>query len=468
MTLKVDQPSAAVCEMAKQWHVVDALMGGTPAMRAAGKTYLPQWPNEEDDSYEARLKVATLFPAYERTVSVMAGKPFAKALTLSDDTPDQIRTWAEDIDLQGVNLHTFASEMFYQGIGWGYGGILVDAPKPTRKVSGRPSTRKEQQEQGVRPYWSRIRHDQILGWRTTKGSGPKKLTMLRIIEADTEDDGDYGELAIFRIRVLRPGSYELWEARADRRAKGGTSYKEVESGTTGVNEITFAPVYGVKTGFMTARPPMQNLAYLNVEHWQSKSDQQNILHFARVPILFGRQLGDSSIVIGAATAVKGDFEKSDLKFVEHTGASIGAGRQSMLDLEEEMIQSGAELLVKKPGQRSATESANDAEANKSDLQRHGESFEDTLDLSLYFTALYSSQKKGGKATLFKDYGAANLTEASGQLVNDMQSRGLIRRVTAVKEQQRRGILSADIDAETEVALAEEEGPEPGTLTDDEE
>src|SRR5690606_8317523 len=159
-------------------------------------------------------------------------------------TPDPIREWAEDIDLQGVNLHTFASEMFYQAIGWGYGGILVDAPKPTRKVAGRPSTRQEQREQGVRPYWLRIRHDQILGWRTTKGSGPKRLTMLRIVESDTEDDGDYGELEIFRIRVLKPGAYELWEARADRRTKSGTSYKIVEEGTTGVPKITFAPVCG--------------------------------------------------------------------------------------------------------------------------------------------------------------------------------------------------------------------------------
>jgi hypothetical protein len=31
--------------------------------------------------------------------------------------------------------------------------------------------------------------------------------------------------------------------------------------------------------------PLRDLAYLNVKHWQSQSDQDTILHVARVPIL---------------------------------------------------------------------------------------------------------------------------------------------------------------------------------------
>jgi hypothetical protein len=71
-----------------------------------------------------------------------------------------------------------------------------------------------------------------------------------------------------------------------------------------------------------------------------------------------------------------------------------------------MIQAGAELLVKKPGQRTATESANDAEANKCDLQRIVEDFEDSLDQALQMMADYAKLGKGGNVTLFKDFGAA--------------------------------------------------------------
>jgi peptidoglycan L-alanyl-D-glutamate endopeptidase CwlK len=61
--------------MADDWPLIDALMGGTKAMRGAGDRYLPRWPAEERDSYQARLATATLFPAYERTVSIMTAEP---------------------------------------------------------------------------------------------------------------------------------------------------------------------------------------------------------------------------------------------------------------------------------------------------------------------------------------------------------------------------------------------------------
>src|SRR6478672_13164360 len=105
MPLAVNEQSAEAKRLAEQWTVLEALQGGTPAMRAAGKAFLPQWPNEEAASYSARLATATLFPAYRRTVGVMASKPFSEKLALSEDAPASIVQWAEDIDRQGVSLH---------------------------------------------------------------------------------------------------------------------------------------------------------------------------------------------------------------------------------------------------------------------------------------------------------------------------------------------------------------------------
>ncbi|MGR5448171.1 DUF4055 domain-containing protein, partial [Vibrio jasicida] len=84
----------------------------------------------------------------------------------------------------------------------------------------------------------------------------------------------------------------------------------------------------------TGVPPLAELAYMNVEHWQSKSDQQTILHVARVPILFAKMLGDNKITVGGAAVVKCEDENGDLKYVEHGGAAIEAGRLSLLDLED--------------------------------------------------------------------------------------------------------------------------------------
>ena len=72
----VDTASSEVTEMAGNIELAKALLGGTSAMRAAGETYLPRWPNEDQTAYTCRLKVSTLFPAYKRTVATLAGKPF--------------------------------------------------------------------------------------------------------------------------------------------------------------------------------------------------------------------------------------------------------------------------------------------------------------------------------------------------------------------------------------------------------
>jgi hypothetical protein len=90
MTDSVRVRSAKVEAIAECWPMITALLGGTEEMREAGKTYLPQWPNEDDNFYKRRLAVATLLPAFSRTVEVLSGKPFSRPVTWADDVPARI------------------------------------------------------------------------------------------------------------------------------------------------------------------------------------------------------------------------------------------------------------------------------------------------------------------------------------------------------------------------------------------
>lgn len=452
MALKVNEQSPKVVAMSRNWPIAAALLGGTQAMRDAGETYLPKWPNEEADSYKTRKETATLFPAFGRTLGVMAGKPFAKALTLGDDVPVQIVEWMQDCDLEGRNLHTFASEMMEEVLGYGLAGVLVDYPRvgPIRTVA-------EERKIGARPYLVKIEHNQIIGWKAKSVNGVMKLTQLRLAETVEEDDGEYGVKAVERVRVLTPGAWELWQ----KGEKG--EYVMVESGTTSLAEIPFVPFYGRRMGFMMGVSPLMDLAYLNVKHWQSQSDQDTILHIARVPIL--AMIGaepETSMTVGASSAVRLP-QDADLKFVEHSGAAIAAGEASLDKLQEQMIQTGAELLIAQPGNRTATEANNDAEANKSELQRIVEAFEDSLDQCLQFVADWAKLGEGGRVSVFKDFAAGSLSEAAGQLILAFQQSGLITKKTAILQAQRIGILSPDIEPETELEAVAEEGPALGTM-----
>ena len=459
MTLNVKDPSPEVAAMGVDWAVCEALIGGTLAMRAAGEALMPRWPAEESAAWSARLKVATLMPAYRRTVSVMSGKPFAKALTYGEDVPPRIREMCDDIDRQGRNLHAFAADAFFRTLAFGIAGIHVDYPRLTGV-----RTLADERAAGARPYFRLIRHNQILGWKTDEVGGALRLVQMRLAEThDIADGGRWGAKTVRRVRVLEPGRYELWQ----EPEKDGEDYVLIDEGTTSpMQAIPFVPLYGFREAFMCGKAPLMDLAHLNVKHWQSQSDQDNILHVARVPILAATGIDDEKwkLTVGAQAAVKLP-SGSTLAYVEHSGAAINAGRQSLQDLEQQMIQTGAELLVKKPGDRSATEAANDADGNKSDLQRIAETFEDALDAALQYMADWIGEPTGGSVSLYKDFGAMSLGQASGQLVIAMQQGGLISKATAIREMQRRGELDAGLEPDEELAMLGEEGPALGTMGD---
>lgn len=461
MTKTVDSTSSAVDTMSQNWPIVKTLIGGTAAIRNAGKTYLPQWPKESDESYKARLTTATLYPAFKRTVEVLSSKPFSKTPEPSENVPKDMRHWFRDIDLQGRNLQAFAYEVMKDCISFGISGILVDHPKDdviSKRVNG-ISSKNDVKAAGVRPYFVHYPPGTVLGWRTERVNGVDKLIQLRLKETKLVSDGEYGETEVEQIRVFVPGAWQLWQKNEKKE------WFLVDEGTTTLKEIPFVAFYGNRTGFMTGESPLIELAYQNVEHYQSGSDQQAILHVARVPILSIIGGDEKSITVGTSSAVNLPHG-ADMKFVEHSGAAIGAGRQSLLDLEERMRQTGAELLVLQPGQITATQVHSENEANKCALQRITENFEDALDQCLQFMADWVGETEGGNVELFKDFGAASLSDASAQLLLQTNQSGKISDQTLISEFKRRGILAADLDFDDEQERISEQGPALGTVSEE--
>lgn len=428
-------------------------------MRKAGKTYLPQWPNEDSDSYKNRINTATLFPAFSRTCEVLTGKPFSKPVTFGKDVSPRIMEWCENIDLQGHNLHAFAAAVCFHALSYGMCGILVDFP-PTR---GRLKTKADEKAAGVRPYFVHLHAQNILGWRAERIGGVLTLTQLRFIESVAEPDGPFGEKIIEQVRVLYIGKWEVWRESGQVDADGKKVWLLYDKGTTTLKKIPYVPVYGKRTGFMQALPPLIELAHLNVEHWQSKSDQQTILHVARIPILFGKMLGDTPITVGASSAVIADDPAAELMFVEHTGQAIEAGRKELLDLEDRMRQVGAELLVIKPGNRTVVQTVSDNEAGMCSLQRIIQDEEDAIDQALQLLAEWVGEKEGGHVTIFNDFGVASLAEASLELLRDMNVDGTFSDESLYREAQRRGVISPDVDWKTEKDRIKQNAVKPGTV-----
>jgi len=456
----VSTKTDSVTAMEPDWELARALLGGTRAMRAAGQKYLPKWPNEEDEAYRCRLASAVLFPAYKRTIDTLTGKPFSEPITLGDDVPANIAEWTEDIDLRGRNIDAFAADLMESALGYGICGILVDYPK-TQGEDGKLlyPTRAAEIAAGVRPYCIQIHPWQILGWRDEYQGGVWRLTQLRLMECVDEPDGDYGVKSVEQVRVLTPGAWEL------QRQNDKKEWYSYDSGTTSLSIIPFVPVYGQRAGFMIGRPPLIEVANLNVAHWQCASDQQTILHMARVPILAVIGVDDTfQMTVGAASAVKIPLN-GDMKWVEHSGKAIEAGADELEALEERMRQAGAELLVLRPGKITATQTATENAVGMCALHRIANNLEDALDQALQICADWVGEPTGGSIQLFKDFGAASLAEASTQILLDAATANKISNETLFSELKRRGVVSPELTWEDERDKIDAQGPALGTMTD---
>jgi hypothetical protein len=169
------------------------------------------------------------------------------------------------------------------------------------------------------------------------------------------------------------------------------------SGNFTTSGIPLVTLYTKRTGFMRGSPPLLNLALLNIKHWQSQSEQDNILHVARVPLLsvFGLEDGQE-LTIGSSVATKfSDRSKQGMEYTEHTGTAINAGKISLEDLENQMRQAGAKLLrAENTSTKSDDQTHEEHMQENSPLYTMASSLEDALDNILQIMAEWLGEKEG--------------------------------------------------------------------------
>ena len=383
----VASTSAEVDQMAADWPMIDALMRGTGAMRKAGKSFLPQWPNESDDSYKNRVEASVLHPAFSKTVAIMAARPFVQDMKIEPKLPDTLSILDEDADRFNTGLQEFFADRFKEVLSFGLTGVLID------HTVGSGRTIAEEKAMGSRPYFCTYPAQSIVGWKQRNG----ELLQIRLMESVIEDEDQFNTMAVKQVRVLEPGKWFVY------RMNDKKDWVIHEEGTTSLDFVPFVFFYGVKSSFGVGVSPLLDLAHQNIEHWQSCSDQQHILHIARAPILFACGFKPEAIQIGGGNVVAAEEVGAKLLWVEHSGAAINSGRESIKDLEERMNQSGAELLIKRSGNTTATQVVSENEANKSLLQNITEEFEDGIELCLHYASKWVGASYIPEVDIYKDF-----------------------------------------------------------------
>lgn len=439
----ISTPNLDYNDMCVAWDINDALMGGTLEMRQQGETYLPKWPKEDSEGYKNRLCVATLLPAYDETIKQNVGRVFAEPIVLSADTPERIVELTKDIDMEGTRLDVWGQQFFSIAFQYGLAHALVDFP---RTDSAGIKTKAEEQASGVRPYVTMLNPRQVIGWKSKVEGGKVILTDLRIKEVIVVDGDDFGQTKVEQIRHIMPRKVEIHrKANGEGHESTWTLFEEWE---TTRDDIPLVTLYTKRTGFMRGTPPLLELAHLVIKHWQSQSEQDNILHVARVPILtaFGLEEGQE-LTIGSSTATTfSDRSKQGLEYVEHSGEAINSGKTSLDDLENQMRQAGAKLLrAENTSTKSNDQTHEEHMQENSPLYTMACSLEDALDNILQVMAEWIGENDGGSVDVRTelDVVAKTFDPKAALAVLELYQGGSIRQIDAVRVLQQLGYIDPD-------------------------
>lgn len=460
----VSQPCQAYNEMAKHWELIDDLLGGTLAMRKAGTTWLPREPKEDDESYNARLGRSILFEGYEDATSDLASRPFSKPVTMQGTLPESLQEVYDNPDGQGTDITQFAKDILSTCIHRGIAHILVDFPK-TPAGDGVKTSIADERRAGYRPIFVHIKPDQLIGWKSVIENGKTVLDMIRWKDTKTIYTSDFEEKKINIVRVYTRVGWQLWEENDKKE------YVLVEDGGhTYPDGIPLVTCYINKTGFMTAKPAMLGLAWMNLAHWQSYSDQKNLLRFARFPLLFFSGINEADIekdvVIGPGRKWSSTNENADCKFVEHTGAGIEAGQKDISDIEKRMELLGLEPLLSRSGDQTATGQSIDEAKSQSAIQSWIRAVETALRTAFEMAAKWLKTKISEEFNIdiYNDFGVSVRASADIDALLRMRQARDIDRITLLRETKRRGLLSEMTDPEEVSALVDSEGPALGLMT----
>jgi hypothetical protein len=434
---QVNDPNGAWMNQEPHWGLIEDLIGGTYEVRRRHRRYLPQEPRELDEAYDNRLARSTVPPYFVRLERMLAGMLIRKPVRLND-VSDTIREQLFDVDLQGNDLNVWCYETARRCIRYGHVGVLVDAP--AAGSSGRP-------------YWVSYTPREILGWRTELVDGAQKLVQLRLAEKVILPDGDYGEKQVEQIRVLTPGEFEIHQ-----RDDNG-EMRVVDEGTTSLSEIPFSVAYSNRVNVLESRPPLEDIAELNLKAYQIQSDLDNQLHISAVPMLafYGFPTAAEEVSAGPGEAISFPAD-GRAEYIEPAGSSFNSQFERLQQLEKQINELGLSAVL---GQKLSAETAEakriDRSQGDSTMMVIAQNMQDMIDNCLRFHADYLQEAQAGSSYVNRDFMGSRLEPADITALLQLYTAGTITQETLLTQLSEGEVLGDEFDVEEELDATQNGG-----------
>ena len=438
-------PDGQYWQQAIWWEPIRACLEGTAYLRTNAARYLPQNPMELDDSWRGRVSRSVYTPLVNRVIRTAVGLIMRKPIRLDGDDfwTDE---FSKDVDRQGTGLDEFVRNQLFLSIAYGHSSWLVDFPegKGIRTLL-------DQQQAQLRPYFVPVDPWSVIGWRQDPRKDLGALQQVRIKEVVSIPKGRFGNEFKQRVRVMEPDHWEVWERQDD----GPVTWIKIEEGPIELDQVPMVTTYSGKVGTLFSKPPMAELAHLNLAYAQRHSDLIQALHIAAQPLLILKGFDDQADPVGLS--VNNALllpPEGDAKYVEPASSAFDAQRAELEALADAIKSLGLAVLREdKNGVESGKAKALDRLDSNSMLAVLSKDLEQTLQQAFNLAGQYMGMEPP-TVVIDRDFDVEPIDGQTMTAINTLYQGGLLDQETALRILERGELFDDSIVVEEILAASE--------------
>jgi hypothetical protein len=406
------------------YHLVQTLYGGTPAIRKAGKRYLPAHEGEPPVSYKNRLSCAVLSNFFMDALRNISSRPFTRNISIKG--ADNL--YLEDVTRSKVSFAEFSKDAFMAGIGYGECFVVCDFPRTNREV-----TLAEVREKNIRPFLRLVNPLSIFDYREDDGV----CNYFRVATSRCEVSG-FKKQTIAQIKVYEPGLISVYE-------KDTQGVWVLVGGIPIETGVPFVPVTRLVLGveLHDRRPvsPMIDCAHKQIEHYQVSVGLRANLDMTAYPMLAGQGMNDPQgpIPSGPGTVLFAPAGRWEI--LEPSGASYTSLQNRVNAIEREIQILGLQPLIPQSGNIAALVGEIQASKAHTAIRAWSLILEEKMEEMLRQMAAWLDSNTEIEVSIDTDFGLSDSTMKEVSQLIAAFTAGAIDSNTLLAELSKRSFLS---------------------------
>ena len=322
---------------------------GDKAIKANAKTYVPKNKGVDIEDYNAIIQRSVFENFTEATAKGISGLIFAKEPTIS--LPASLELLKDNIDMDDNTIVDLSQNIVNELMEVGRCGLLIDVPNIDTTGMTKPQT----DALNIRAFTKLYKSETIINWRYEAINSVNKLTLLVLHEVYEDWSDRFTSTLKNRYRVYslidNVCYVEVFEEN-DKSFINTMDIKPVVVRGSTLNYIPFIPLTYKDISIIPVKPPLMDIANINLNYYGVAVERRNVIHFVGNPFFMGKGINTRddkgnalTITLGSSIAQIFQEPNADMKIVETQGTGLAFNESYLNDCKSTMAALGARLLV---------------------------------------------------------------------------------------------------------------------------